>query len=158
MKSKKSGTAWICAALLGVGLAAGPAYARPMSVQVRQGPVRATPSFTGAVVATLAYGDRVQTSETKAGWIRVAFGEQTGWMHQSALTRRRIVLKAGEETAQTAASSEELALAGRGFNSEVEAQYREQNKQANYAAVDRMEKRAVSPEELAAFRKQGELK
>ncbi len=147
---------WIGLTLVGACLA-GRANASQMSVQVRQGPLRSAPSFTGSVVATLAYGDRVATLEKRPGWIRVSFGEHTGWMHQSALTPKRIVLQSGDATAQTGASSEELALAGKGFNAEVEDQFKSQNKEADFAAVDRMEKRAVSPKALAEFRAKGEL-
>jgi len=89
-----------------------------MSVQVRQGDVRATPYFLGKIVATLSYGDRVEVLGSKENWFRVSPRGKgvTGWMHASALSEKRIVLKAGGTDAKVAASSGELALAGKGFN------------------------------------------
>jgi hypothetical protein len=43
---------------------------------------------------------------------------KTGWLHQSALTKKTISMKAGGQDVATAASGDELALAGKGFNSD----------------------------------------
>jgi SH3-like domain-containing protein len=139
-------------------LACSAALAEQMSVQVRQGPMRSAPSYTGQVVTSLAYGDRVEVLEKRPGWIRVSSGGKSGWLHVSALSPKRIVLQSGTTTAQSGATSEEIALAGKGFNSQVESRYKAQNSQANYAAVDRMEKQSVSPREKAAFLSEGGLR
>ncbi|MEW6440342.1 MAG: SH3 domain-containing protein [bacterium] len=142
-------------ALCVLALAAIAAADSMMCVQVREGPVRSSPSFMGPVVCTLAYGDRVNVLEKRPGWVKVSTGAASGWMHDSALTTKRIVLSAGSRDAQAAASSDELALAGKGFNKEVEAEYRSGNQNLNYAAVDRMEQRRVSPVEVASFLQDG---
>lgn len=126
-----------------------------MSVQVRQGPVRATPSFVGQVVGNLNYGDRVQVTEEKPGWMKVSSGPVSGWMHASSLTEKQVVMAAGGGAVQTGASSEEVALAGKGFNADVEAQFKAQNRTANFAAVDRMEKRTVAQQEMMKFLRAG---
>jgi hypothetical protein len=46
-------------------------------------------------------------------------------MHSSALTKKKLKLAAGEADAATTVSSEEQALAGKGFNSDVEAKFKE---------------------------------
>jgi hypothetical protein len=51
-----------------------------------------------------------------------------------------------------------VALAGKGFNAEVEAQYRKGHQNANYPAVDQMERVRISPQEMVAFLDQGEVK
>jgi hypothetical protein len=51
----------------------------------------------------------------------------------------------------------ETALAGKGFNSEVEAQFKARNKKADFATVDRMERLSVPESEVARFIKQGAL-
>jgi len=88
------------------------------------------PSFLGKVTSTLAYGDRVETLEEKDGWIRIVppGGKAPGWIHSSALTEKRVVLKAGKKEADVAASTGELALAGKGFNAEVERHSRRKTK------------------------------
>jgi uncharacterized protein YraI len=129
--------------------------AETMSVQVRQGPVRGAPSFLGPVVANLAYGDRVSVQEKKPGWIKVSCAGGTGWMHELALTAKKVVMSAGGANVATGASGEDLALAGKGFNSDVEAQFKAQNRDIDFGPVDRMEKRKANQEEVAAFLKEG---
>lgn len=133
------------------------AESKMMSVQVKQGPVRSTPSFVGPIVATLSYGDRVTVAEERPGWMRVSTaGGTSGWMHQSALSEKKIVLRAGANV-QSGASGDEMALAGKGFNSDVEAQFKAQNREIDFGPVDRMEKRSLSQADMAAFLKDGGL-
>ena len=132
---------------------------KAMSVQVKQGQVRATPSFLGKIVATLAYGDRVQALEDRNGWVKVVPpGSKTpGWMHSSALTEKKIVLKAGRKETAAAASSGELALAGKGFNSDVEAEFKKKYKNIDFTWIDRMESMKVPPDRIGVFLREGGL-
>ena len=146
---------WLVVLMLAA--AAWSAAAKSMSVTVRETQARATPSFLGGVLAVLAYGDRVEILEEQRDWLRVALpGGKQGWVHRSALTEKRVVLQAGSEAAETGASGDEVALAGKGFNKEVEAQYKAEN-QLDYTWVDRMEGFEVPPEEVAAFVQAGGL-
>lgn len=155
---------WMTALAVVLAAQAAPALFGPsgppaeMSVQVQSGQVRATPSFLGQVVATVKYGDRLDVVEQQNGWtkVRTPAGKE-GWMHDSALTRKRVVMKAGAEDVQASASGEELALAGKGFNSDVEAEFKNQNKDIDFTWVDRMLKYKVTPEEMRAFLKEGEV-
>ena len=128
-----------------------------MSVEVRETQVRSNPSFLGRIDAVLNYGDRVEVLEQAQGWSRVSHQGSVGWVHSSALTSKRIVMQAGEADAQRATSGSEVALAGRGFNQEVEDRYRAEQG-LNYDAVDRMEGFGVESERLAAFLTEGELR
>jgi hypothetical protein len=128
-----------------------------MSVQVRSSQLRGTPSFLGQVLAELAYGDQVSTGEQRGDWIRVQKGPREGWMHSTALTTRQILLNPGSADVERAAGSSEIALAGKGFGASVEAEYRRQNRGLNYSAVDRMESRKVSADELSRFVRDGGL-
>lgn len=128
-----------------------------MSVEVRETQVRSTPGFLGRIDAVLNYGDRVEVLEETQGWARIRHGVSTGWVHASALTTRRIVMQAGEADVQRAATSSEVALAGRGFNQEVEDRYRAESG-LDYDTVDRMEGYALDPERLAAFLSEGKLR
>lgn len=132
---------------------------RQMSLQIREGTLRATPSFLGGVVASAAYGDRLTVLEEQGAWSKVspADGGAAGWIHTSALTKKRITLKAGDKDAEVAASSGELALAGKGFNSEVEAEFKSQNKDVDFAWIDRMEAITVSVEQVKTFLKDGKV-
>jgi uncharacterized protein YgiM (DUF1202 family) len=125
---------------------------KEMSVTVKETQVRQSPSFMGKVLATLVYGDRVEVSEEKRGWARIAIpgGRGKGWVNLSALTNKKIVMKAGSKDVEKSASSSEVALAGKGFNEEVEAKYKS-DKNLDYTWIDRMETFVFPPEELAAF-------
>ena len=127
-----------------------------MSVQSKTGQLRSTPSFLGSVVAEVAYGDQVDVLDQQGDWLQVrSMRDQSGWIHQSALSKKRIVLKAGGDSPQVAASGEEIALAGKGFNSDVEAQYKKGHSELDYTWVDRMETFKVSPREMISFLKSG---
>lgn len=128
-----------------------------LSLQIREGALRASPSFLGPVVATLGYGDRVDLLHEQGPWAKVRDGDGAeGWIHRSALTEKRIVMAAGEEDLAAAASGEELALAGKGFNSEVEAEYRRRHG-LDFTWVDRMEEFRVTPAQSLDFLSEGEL-
>jgi SH3-like domain-containing protein len=130
-----------------------------MSVQVKESEIRATPSFLGRIVARLVYGDRVTVTGKKDSWTKVSLkgGAPQGWMHASALTTKRIVLKAGQTNVQSGTSQDELALAGKGFNDQVEASFMNQNKTLDYTWINVMEKYKVAPELMSTFLAQGEV-
>ena len=147
---------WILAGCL--ALAATAAWAaKEMSVQVRDGQLRNRASFLGTVVGTVAYGDRVTVNQTQAGWCEVSIAGKTGWIHESALTPKKVVLASGTTDARAGASGEEVALAGKGFSKEVEAEYKKQNKNVDYTWVDWMGRQTVPSEQLVEFLKQGDL-
>jgi hypothetical protein len=78
-------------------------------------------------------------------------------MHMSALTTKTIALQAGKADVKTGATSSELALAGKGFNAKVEAEFKNKNKHIDYKWVDRMEVLAIKPGQMQAFLKQGQV-
>ena len=149
---KRTWQRWLALGLalaLASALAAGP---KAMSVQVKNSPVREQPSFLAKTIVLVNYGDRLQVLEQQGDWSKVSTsGGQTGWIHTSALTKKKVVMEAGTENAQTAASGEELALAGKGFNSDVEADFKAKNRQVDFTWVDRMEKVKVAPETMWQF-------
>lgn len=129
-----------------------------MSVQVRTGQLRAKPSFLGSVVASVAYADRVTVAGKQDPWLKVTDARgRTGWIHQSALTKKRIVLSAGAANVGKGVSGEELALAGKGFNSQVEAEFKAENRNIDFTWVDRMETFVVSPDEATVFLSEGKV-
>lgn len=129
-----------------------------MSVQVKQGRVYAKPNFLSKLQATLPYGAKLEVAQEKGAWRQVRAKGLQGWMHVSALTENEIELKAGSERAASGASSEEMTLAGKGFNKQVEAKYKATHKGLNYAAVNKMEKSyPVSVAQIKKFIKTGGL-
>lgn len=133
---------------------------KEMSVQVKVGELRATPSFLGKIVGRVAYGDRVAVMESRNPWIQVqaaGVGAVSGWIHQSALTPDRIVLKAGGADVRQTASGDELALAGKGFNEQVEESFKAKNPKVDFTWIDKMETFAVSDDQMRIFLEQGEI-
>jgi len=130
-----------------------------MSVQVKQGQIRSAPSFLGRIMVSLSYGDRVLMLEEKGSWIRVSVPHSgvEGWIHTSALTTKKIVIRAGTKDVSLAASSDELALAGKGFNKQVEQEFKVKNPRIDFTWVDRMEKIVVTPGQIQRFLKEGGL-
>lgn len=132
---------------------------KTMSVQVKSSEVRNKPTFLGKIVARLSYGDRVNMLESKGSWIRVGLitAEKKGWMHSAALTKKTIILRPGADDVNLAASSDEIALAGKGFNKQVEGEFRVRNPDIDFTWIDRMERMAVTQGQMQMFLEEGEL-
>ena len=64
--------------------------------------------------------------------------------------------KMANDVAQ-AASSDELALAGKGFSKQVEGEFKTKNPQLDYTWVNRMEQMVISQEQIEQFLKDGKL-
>jgi hypothetical protein len=142
---------------IGLSVAEHAVAAQNMSVQVRKGEVRSSPSFLGNVVATVDYGESLAVLDQSAGWAKVSIPSRnvSGWIHSSALTAKRLTLAAGEKDANVAASGGELALAGKGFNAGVESEFKTRNPKIDFTWVDRMEKIKVPMKEMQDFVRAG---
>lgn len=130
-----------------------------MSIQVKKGQLRTTPSFLGKIVAELNYAERVSVLEKKEAWIKVRASAKNfeGWLHASALTSKKIILKPGAADVAQAASSGELALAGKGFSEQVEGEFKTRNPQLDYTWINQMEQIVVSQAQIEQFLKDGKL-
>lgn len=133
------------------------ALAASMSVQVQQSKVRATPSQLGSAVDTVKYGDVVNVGELRNGWYEVTtINGKKGWVHESALSKKPVKMSAGTTNTTTGVSSDEVALAGKGFNEQVENKLKADGT-LDYTWVDRMKTYNVDPDQILAFRTQGHL-
>lgn len=127
-----------------------------LSVQVRKADIRETPSFLARIVGSAAYGDQVSVEQQSGPWMKVATSNGSGWLHTSALTTKRLTMTA-DGTTQRGASSGELALAGKGFNSAVEAEFKAGHRDIDFGPVDRMEQIRIPMATLQQFAQSGEL-
>ncbi|BCS87992.1 SH3 domain-containing protein [Pseudodesulfovibrio sediminis] len=131
--------------------------AQMLSIQVRSGQLRDKPGYLSKVISKLSYGDRVEMLSEKNDWRKVKSPSgAAGWMHVSALSEQEIILKPTNKDVEAAAESDELALAGKGFNKQVEDKYKSEQK-LDYATVNQMEKLTVSPNTIQKFMKDGGL-
>ena len=142
---------------LGALSLAGAVYAASMRVQVQSGQIRNTPSFLGGVVASVAYGQQVDVVRTQGAWHQVQTPDgKSGWMHDSALTAKRVGMQSGGSVT-SGASGDEMALAGKGFNKDVEAQFKAAHANADFTWVDRMATMKASAGEIERFIQAGLL-
>ncbi len=129
-----------------------------MSIQVRSGALRSRPSFLGTVTTELGYGTQVTVKAVRRSWVQVTDDKgNTGWIHDSALTEKELELVAGNAAVETGASTDEIALAGKGFNSQVENEYKKGQPGEGFKWVDKMEAIVITPEAAGAFLAAGKV-
>lgn len=137
-------------------------------VVVKETAIRADRKFFAPTQGVAHHLDRLDVLEEASGWFRVRQGSTTGWVHGSAVSTSAgsdsgsnvdsaLHTLAGSDTKGHGYTQDEVALAGKGFNPDVEQNYRSRNPQAEFAAVDRMERQQVSRKELLRFAEAGKL-
>ena len=117
--------------------------------------IRAAQQFFAKPVATVGYGTQLNVLEEKDGWYKVSAGDKTGWIHGSSAAKGAVAVSA--KAFDKGASREDVALAGKGFNEQVEGKYKKDHPELNFAAVDKMEKITVDEAALAKFVVDGKL-
>lgn len=137
---------------------AGAAWAATMNVQVREVDVKSSPNYMSSSVGTLAFGAKVDTLGEEGSWVKIA--SPSGWIPKTSITKRSVDVNADQKFSGRGASHDEVALAGKGFNPQVEAQYKKDNPGmvSAYSKVDWLESQTVSLPALQAFATSGKLK
>jgi len=127
-------------------------------VKIQVTAVRKTPQFFAPVIAPLKAGDRLEKISESNGWVQVkTVTGVIGWVHSSALETPKINLLAANSTMKTQASASEVALAGKGFNKQVEDSYKAKHGELNFAAVDSMLQVKIPAAEIENFLRKGRL-
>ncbi len=126
-------------------------------IQVKSADIRSTPSFLGKILFKLAYTKKVTLIKTKDSWMNISYNSKTGWVHQSALSVRAIYLDPKAAQAKAQVSDDEITLAGKGFNKEVEKKYRTKHGSKGFAAVDKAETIKMTAAGLSKFLQEGKL-
>jgi hypothetical protein len=127
----------------------GTLYAAAKSVALKS-----STGFFASTRGTLVYGDQVTVLQVSGKWVEVRSASNSslsGWTSSANFSAKRIV--AGNTSS---ASAQEIALAGKGFNEEVENAYKAGGK-LNYTDVDKTETLTVPDEELYSFLTEGRL-
>jgi uncharacterized protein YgiM (DUF1202 family) len=126
-----------------------------MYVNVNSASLKSSTGFFASTTGTVRYGDQVTVVAVNGKWaqIRTATGNITGWIPSASLTTKRISTQGSTANA----SASEIALAGKGFSPEVEAEYKKTGGTIDYTAVDNMEKVTVTDKDLLAFVEEGHL-
>lgn len=127
-------------------------------VKVRSTNLRDQPVFYASALAVLKAGDSVEKLAAKEGWYKVRTKTgQEGWLHSSSVQEKKFSLLALGKSAKTEATADEVALAGKGFNQQVEDKFKANNSQISFVWVDRMLKVKVTPTQLKEFLEEGKL-
>ena len=126
-----------------------------MYVSAKTIELKSSTGFFASSRGKLDYGAAVTVLEIKGKWAEVrsaASSSVSGWTAVANLSTKRVV--AGSSA--TGATASEVALAGKGFNQEIENAYKADGR-LNYADVDRTEAQKVSQKELYDFIVEGHL-
>lgn len=136
-----------------------PSYvlAETFIVITKENTIREYPRFFAPIKAYVRYGDMLNAIGKEGDWYRVNFRNVTGYIHKTAVEQRTST-PVGSFSSRTGATQEEITLAGKGFNPQVESAYRAKNPQFRYDLVEKVEKYDVSDAELFSFIRAGGLK
>lgn len=129
-----------------------------MNIQVREVVVKTSPDYMAPSAGTLTYGMKVNVIGGQGNWYQV--DQPAGWLPKSALTEHKVAVNPDAKFSKGTVKHDEVALAGKGFNPDVEAQFKRDNAglAATFTQVDRVEGFGASDEELRAFQTAGKLK
>lgn len=140
-------------AFLAAWLLPAAALAATVTVLVSETAVRKKPQFFAPSAGTARLGQSFDAEGPENGWYKVG-GRLDGYIHASAVTARKV--KASGDSVGGGASAEEVTLAGKGFNAQVEKSYAKDGK-ADFAGVDAMEKRGYAEAAVLQFMREGGL-
>jgi hypothetical protein len=123
-------------------------------VAVKTVTLKSSTGFFASNRGTLNYGDVVTVLQVSGKFVEVrsaANSSLTGWTASANMSAKQIV--SGNTSS---VSARETALAGKGFNQEVEDAYKTKGN-LNYADVDRVEAVTVRETDLLRFLEDGHL-
>lgn len=129
-----------------------------MTVELREVMVKVSPNYLAQSAGKLSYGAEVNVVAEEGNWVRIS--SPSGYLPKSAVTKKSIPKNPDQKYAGGSVKHDEVALAGKGFNPQVEAQYKKNNAQmaSAFSSVDKIEKLGASDAELRAFQSAGKLK
>lgn len=129
------------------------AYSSTITVLVQETALRKRAQSYAPSVGTARLGQKFETAGLESGFYKTS----AGYLHSSAVTERKVKLGSADSVGGSA-SAEEVTLAGKGFNAQVEKSYGAKNGAAvNFSAVNAMERRSVGEDALFDFLRAGGL-
>jgi SH3-like domain-containing protein len=139
----------LCAVLL---------LAETVVVKIQSTVLRKEPKFYAQTLVNLKAGEKLEKLASQEGWLQVRTASgAVGWVHGSAVESKSFGLLAMDKSMKTQASASEVALAGKGFNKQVEESYRAKHGNVSFVWVDKMVQIKVPAAELEKFLKSGKL-
>lgn len=152
-------------------------HAAPVWVAVKKTVIRKDASNLSGVVVKVKYQDQLELVSESGDWWQVSFEGKEGWVHKSALSKSLEqpskssqqgsggsifdAFKGGSSGSSASkgrsAGGDDITLAGKGFNEDVEGEFKTRGANLNYDAVDTMENREVAGFDFQKFAKEGGL-
>ena len=127
-------------------------------VKVKTSALRSSPKFYASTVTAIKAGDKLEQVAIQGDWIQVKTAAgATGWIHKSALEPKQFNLLASNKNLKTQATADEVALASKGFNKQIEDSYRAKNKSISFVWVDKMLLIKIPLNQSIGFLKDGKL-
>ncbi len=132
--------------------------AETLIVKIRSTYLRKEPKFYAQTLTSLKAGEKLEKISSQDGWIKVKTSRGlVGWIHSSSVQSKKFSLLAMDKSLKTEATADEVALAAKGFNKQVEESYRAKNRNVSYAWVEKMLQIKVSPAQIEEFLEKGQL-
>jgi len=132
-----------------------------VTVTSKEVTIKKEKSHLSKAEAKAMYGDKLKVTDKQEDWYLVTSPDGSqGWVHISSVTTKKINFKKDATVTEKTTTHEEVALAGKGFNKQVETAYVTSNPSIAdaYKKVDQVESFRVPAAQLSAFIKQGQLK
>lgn len=132
-------------------------WAESVMVLTKENALREGPKFFAPVKIQVKYSDMLEVIDQEGDWYRVRFKNVIGYIHRTAIEKKIISLTETGRTQKHAPSDAEVALAGKGFNPQVERAYKNKHPEMNYTLVNRVETFGATDTEVRDFIKKGGL-
>lgn len=134
------------------------AFGETAKIVTKNNFIREYCKFYAPVKASVRYDDLLEVISTNGDWFKVRVGEIEGCIHKSAIVRQRPIrpVLLGVDIEPT--SEDEVALAGKGFNYEVEESYKNSHPEMNFSLLDLIENYEVDENKIIEFINHGKLK
>lgn len=110
--------------------------AETVRVITKENAIRAECRFFAPIKAKIYYSDVMDVASIEGDWLGVKFKNVKGCIHKTAVEEKQFLLSNIFNKQKTSATGDEVALAGKGFNPQVENAYRKDHPEMNYHAVD----------------------
>lgn len=150
-------TRFLCILLFFCALPLSPAAAAPARIITRENALREDCRFFSPVRKKVLLNDIVEIVAKEGDWLKVRFKGVAGCIHKSAVDEKNVDITAVSASKSPGATGSEVALAGKGFNPQVEKSYREKHPDLDFRAIDTLEASRPSDDTIRKFISSGGL-
>lgn len=134
-----------------------PAFGETVSVITKDNAIREDCRFFTPVRAKVQYGDSLEIVSKEGDWLRVRHRDANGCIHKSAVEEKSFILPNLTGPSKRPATSDEVAIAGKGFNPQVEDSFKKKYPELDFNAVNGIEQYDVPEQDIRLFIEQGGL-